>query len=67
MLRRVLILLISLLIAPVILGGLLSGCDKYSKRNVRGTVLTMPSSEDVGVPDLLITNWAPGESSKKFL
>jgi len=64
--RQVLILVIGLLVAPVILGGLLSGCNKYSKRNVRGTVLTMPSSEDVGVPDLLITNWVPGESSEKL-
>lgn len=61
-----LILAIGLLVAPVMLGGLLSGCSKYSNRDVRGAVLAMPASGDVGVPDLLITNWAPGESSEEF-
>jgi outer membrane protein assembly factor BamB len=64
--KKVLIIVIGLLVAPVILGGLLSGCSKYSNRNVRGAVLAMPASEDTGVPDLLITNWTPGPSSGKF-
>ena len=64
--KKVLILVVGLLVAPVILGGLLSGCNKYSNRNVRGAVLAMPASEDVGVPDLLITNWAPSKSSEKI-
>ncbi|MFB0535327.1 MAG: PQQ-binding-like beta-propeller repeat protein [Anaerolineae bacterium] len=65
--KKVLILVIALLVAPVILGGLLSGCSKYSNRHVRGAVLAMPASEDVGVPDLLITNWASGKSPGEFL
>jgi outer membrane protein assembly factor BamB len=64
--KRSLILAIGWLVACVVLGGTLSGCSKYSNRNVRGAVLAMPASGDVGVPDLLITNWTPGESSGKF-
>jgi outer membrane protein assembly factor BamB len=60
------ILAIGWLVASIILGGMLSGCSRYSNRTVRGAVLAMPASGDVGVPDLLITNWAPGESSGKF-
>jgi hypothetical protein len=60
------VLAIGWLVTSVILGGMLSGCSKYSNRNVRGAVLAMPASGDVGVRDLLITNWAPGESSEEF-
>lgn len=62
--------ILALLLAALLLGGPLMGCNskagKYDNRIVRGPVLPIPPQEDVPANDLLIVNWAPVEDTDTF-